>query len=99
VSWCCPWCSACCQTILAPSRSGKDGPPRWDTDVRFRRGLRIDTAAWGAVLLANAVAHVVLVYTLPIDLISLVTTVEWFGSLACLITWHVWYIRKEHLDA
>lgn len=20
-------------------------------------------------------------------------------ELACLITWHVWYIRKEHLDA
>jgi len=72
---------------------------RWDTDARFRRGLRIDTAVWGAVLLANAVAHVVLVYTLPIDLISLDTTVEWFASLACLITWHVWYIRKEHLDA
>ena len=72
---------------------------RWDTDARFRRGLRIDTAVWGAVLLANAVAHVVLVYTLPIDLISLVTTAEWFASLACLITWHVWYIRKEHLDA
>jgi hypothetical protein len=72
---------------------------RWDTDARFRRGLRIDTAVWGAVLLANAMAHVVLVYTLPIDLISLVTTVEWFASLACLITWHVWYIRKENLDA
>jgi len=41
----------------------------------------------------------VLVYTLPIDLISLVTTVEWFASLAGLITWHVWYIRKENLDA
>ena len=51
------------------------------------------------MLLANAVVHVVLVYSLPIDLISLVTTVEWFASLACLITWHVWYIRKEHLDA
>ncbi len=72
---------------------------RWDTDARFRRGLRIDTAVWGAVLLANAVLHVVLLYALPIDLISLVTTVEWFASLACLITWHVWYIRKENLDA
>jgi hypothetical protein len=72
---------------------------RWDTDARFRRGLRIDTAVWGTVLLANAVAHVVLVYTLPIDLISLVTNVEWFASLALLITWHVWYLRKENLDA
>ncbi|MGH8922912.1 MAG: VC0807 family protein, partial [Actinomycetes bacterium] len=72
---------------------------RWDTDARFRRGMRIDTAAFGVVLLAGAVVHVVLVYVLPIDLISLVTTVVWFGSLACLIAWHVWYIRKENLDA
>ena len=88
---------------IAEVKRGAEGAAawaaRWDTDARFRRGLRIDTAVWGAVLLANAVAHVVLVYTLPIDLISLVTTVEWFASLACLITWHVWYIRKENLDA
>ena len=51
------------------------------------------------MLLASAVVHVVLVYVLPIDLISLVTTVVWFATLACLITWHVWYMRKEDLDA
>jgi hypothetical protein len=88
---------------IAEVKRGAEGAAawaaRWDTDARFRRGLRIDTAAWGAVLLVHAVVHVVLVYTLPIDLISLVTTVVWLGSLACLITWHVWYIRKEGLDA
>src|SRR5882757_2245153 len=72
---------------------------RWDTDTRFRRGLRINTAAWGAVLVASAVVHVVLVYTLPIDLIALVTNVQWFAMLAVLIAWHVWYINKENLDA
>jgi hypothetical protein len=88
---------------IAEVKRGAEGAAawaaRWDTDARFRRGLRIDTAAWGAVLLANAVVHVVLVYVLPIDLISLVTTVVWFAVLACLITWHVWYMRKENLDA
>jgi hypothetical protein len=88
---------------IAEVKRGAEGAAewaaRWDTDARFRRALRIDTAAWGAVLLANAVAHVVLVYVLPIDLISLVTTVVWFGSLACLIAWHVWYIRREGIDA
>jgi hypothetical protein len=88
---------------IAEIKRGAEGAAawaaRWDTDARFRRGLRINTAAWGAVLLAGAVAHIVLVYTLPIDLISLVTTVVWLGALACLIAWHVWYIRKEHLDA
>jgi hypothetical protein len=88
---------------IAEVKRGAEGAAawaaRWDTDARFRRGLRINTAAWGAVLLANAVVHVVLVYVLPIDLISLVTTVAWFAVLGCLIVWHVWYLRKEGLDA
>ncbi|WP_020667684.1 VC0807 family protein [Amycolatopsis nigrescens] len=88
---------------IAEVKRGAEGAAawaaRWDTDVRFRRGLRIDTAVWGAVLLANAVVHVVLVYTLPIDLISVVTTVVSLGALACLVAWHVWYLRKENLDA
>jgi hypothetical protein len=28
-----------------------------------------------------------------------VTTVVWFAALACLITWYVWYIRKERHNA
>lgn len=88
---------------IAEVKRGAEGAAawaaRWETHARFRRGLRIDTAVWGAVLLVHAVVHVVLVYTLPIDLISLVTTVVWLGSLALLITWHVWYIRRENLDA
>jgi hypothetical protein len=88
---------------IAEVKRGAEGAAawagRWDTDARFRRGLRVNTAVWGAVLLVGAVLHVVLVYTLPIDLISLVTTVVWFASLACLLGWHVWYLRKENLDA
>ncbi|ONI84087.1 hypothetical protein ALI144C_15390 [Actinosynnema sp. ALI-1.44] len=88
---------------IAEVKRGAEGAAawaaRWDHDARFRRGLRINTAAWGVVLAASAVLHVVLVYTLPIDLISLVTNVVWFGTLACLIAWHVWYLRKENLDA
>jgi hypothetical protein len=88
---------------IAEIKRGAEGAAawvgRWDTDARFRRGMRIDTAAWGTVLVAGAVAHIVLVYTLPIDLISLVTNVTWYAALACLIAWHVWYIRKENLDA
>jgi asparagine N-glycosylation enzyme membrane subunit Stt3 len=88
---------------IAEVKRGAEGAAawaaRWDTDARFRRGMRIDTAAFGAVLLGSAVVHIVLVYVLPIDLISVVTTVVWFATLACLITWHVWYIRKEGLDA
>lgn len=88
---------------IAEVKRGAEGADawvgRWDTDARFRRGLRINTAVWGAVLLAGAVLHIVLVYTLPIDLIALVTNVAWFGALAVLIGWHLWYLKKENLDA
>lgn len=88
---------------VAEIKRGTDGAAawaaRWDTDARFRRGMRIGTAAWGAVLLASGFIHVVLVHTLPVDLIALVTTVAWFAAMACLITWHVWYLRKQNLDA
>jgi hypothetical protein len=88
---------------IAEIKRGAEGAnawaARWDTDARFRHGLRVNTAVWGAVLLLSAVVHVVLVYALPIDLISGVTTVVWFATLACLVTWHVWYLRKEKLDA
>jgi len=88
---------------IAELKRGTEGATawaaRWDTDPRFRRGLRINTAAWGATLLASAIVHVILAYTLPIDLISVVTTVVWFATLACLIVWHVSYLNKEHLDA
>lgn len=88
---------------IAEIKRGAEGADawaaRWDTDARFRRGLRINTAVWGAVLLASAVVHIVLVYALPIDLISGVTTVVWFATLGCLVTWHIWYLRKENLDA
>ncbi|MFJ1763663.1 VC0807 family protein [Amycolatopsis sp. NPDC088138] len=88
---------------IAEIKRGAEGADawaaRWDTDARFRRGLRINTAAWGGVLVLSAIVHIVLVYTLPIDLISLVTTVQWFAMLAALIIWHVWYLKKENLDA
>jgi hypothetical protein len=54
---------------------------------------------WGAVLLAHAVAHVVLACVLPIDLIDIVSTIVWAATMTLLVTWHVWYIRKNHLDA
>ena len=88
---------------IAEVKRGAEGAAawaaRWDTDARFRRGLRINTAAWGGVLVVSGVTPIVLVYTLPIDLISLVTTVQRFAMLAALIVWHVWYLRKENLDA
>jgi hypothetical protein len=88
---------------IAEVKRGAEGAnawvAQWDTNAAFRRGLRINTAVWGIVLLAHAAAHIVLACILPIDLISLVSTVVWAVTMTCLVTWHVWYIRKHHLEA
>lgn len=88
---------------IAEIKRGAEGAnawaARWETDPAFRRGLRTNTIVWGTVLLVHAAAQVLLVYTLPIDLISLVTTVVWLTTLACLIAWHVGYIRRNNLEA
>jgi hypothetical protein len=67
-------------------------------------GLRAaGVSQWWALVAGVLVAVPYVAWTVArnrrIDLVSLVATVEWFASLACLITWHVWYMRKENLDA
>ena len=37
----------------------------WETRPRFRRTLRVMTAAWGLAFLVDAAARVVMAYTIP----------------------------------
>ena len=52
----------------ATARSWKDS---WRHDPRFRRVMRTMTLAWGCAFLLDAVARVVMAYTLPVDLVPL----------------------------
>jgi hypothetical protein len=46
----------------------------WADSPRFRRTLRVMTAAWGAAFLIDAAARVVMAYTLPVDLVPFLST-------------------------
>jgi hypothetical protein len=46
----------------------------WAHSPRFRRTLRIMTAAWGVAFLLDAGARVVMAYTLPVDLVPVLGT-------------------------
>lgn len=72
---------------------------RWDQEADFRRHIRILTAIWGAVFLADALVRVVLAYTLPIDSVPAVSTVQWLAVLACLLAFHTRYVSKKGLKA
>jgi hypothetical protein len=47
----------------------------------------------------DTAVHVALVYLLPIDLVAIVSNVQWWVVLAALLTFHVWYLRKEGIGA
>ncbi len=57
------------------------------------------SVVWGTALVLDTAVHVALVYLLPIDLVAIVSNVQWWVVLAALLTFHVWYIRKEQIGA
>lgn len=72
---------------------------RWDNDSQFRYHLRVLSAVWGAGFLLDTIIRVTLAYTLPLDTIPLVTTLQWLAVLAILITFHIFYITRHDLKA
>jgi hypothetical protein len=72
---------------------------RWLADATFRHGMRVLSTVWGLGLFLSAVAGVLLSYTLPIDLINLVTSVQFYAVLAILLAFHLYYTRTRDLRA
>ncbi|MFG1796300.1 VC0807 family protein [Nocardia sp. NPDC049149] len=70
---------------------------RWDNDSRFRVHLRLLTAVWGTAFVVDAVIRILLAYTLPIDAIPLVSTVQWLVVLAALIAFQNFYVTRHGL--
>ncbi|QWF77237.1 VC0807 family protein [Amycolatopsis sp. CA-230715] len=48
---------------------------QWRTSAPFRRALRWMTGAWGIAFVADAIARVVMAYTLPLDVVPVLSTV------------------------
>ncbi len=70
---------------------------RWDNDSRFRYHLRVLTAVWGAAFALDAMVRVVLAYTLPVDSVPLISTVQWLAVLAALLGFHTVYVGRNGL--
>lgn len=88
---------------IVTAKVGEEGyrewDARWDNDSRFRSHLRILTGVWGTAFTLDAVVRVVLAYTLPIDSIPLVSTLQWLVVLGVVILFHNYYINKHGLKA
>ncbi|HEX4225503.1 MAG TPA: VC0807 family protein [Pseudonocardiaceae bacterium] len=72
---------------------------RWDAEAAFRRATRILSSVWGLVFTLDALLQVAIAYTLPVDRVPLVSTVQWLVVLAGLITFHAVYTQRKGLRA
>ncbi|GAA2154219.1 MULTISPECIES: VC0807 family protein [Glycomyces] len=88
---------------IAETKTGEAGAAkwaaRWDHDRAFRHGIRVLTAVWGVLLLAAAAVNLVLIYTLPVDLIAAVSNGAYWAILAAALAFHLYYTKKVDLRA
>ncbi|MFI5732828.1 VC0807 family protein [Kribbella sp. NPDC051587] len=88
---------------IAEAKRGKGGGEvwagRWDREPGFRHGLKLITAVWGVGLVLDAVVRVAIAFTLPLDAVPGVTTVQWIVVFAGLYLFMFWYSRKNDLLA
>jgi hypothetical protein len=88
---------------IARTKKGEAGAAaweaRWHNEPKMRSALRLLTVVFGVALVLDAVVRVVIAYTLPIDQVNLVTTVQWVIVLAFLISFMTYYTRKYDLRA
>ncbi|MEC3953661.1 VC0807 family protein [Nocardia sp. CDC153] len=84
-------------TVKVGEAGYREWDARWDNDSRFRHQLRVLSAVWGVGFALDAVIRIVVAYSLPLDAIPLVTTLQWLAVLAVLISFHIVYVNRNGL--
>ncbi|GAA4876292.1 VC0807 family protein [Saccharopolyspora cebuensis] len=85
--------------MLSGESTHHDWDERWATSEPFRRVWRRLTVVWGVALLVEAVLQVVLAFTLPIDLVPVLSTAQWVLALLLLQVASQCYVRRPRVAA
>ncbi|MFD1537863.1 VC0807 family protein [Nonomuraea guangzhouensis] len=67
----------------------------WGSAPEFRRLFRTLTLVWGVGLLAEAVIRIPLIYRLPLDVMTGLSTVLQLATFALLIGWSLLYRQRR----
>jgi len=85
------------------AKVGPDGlrawESKWDTDRRFRHGMRVLTFVWGCAGLLNVAVTVVAAYLLPLDVAPAVLNASWPVIVVPTGLFHLYYTKKWDLRA
>lgn len=93
-----PLMFALARRTLPPERQA-EADARVDTDARYRSHLVTLSAVWGAILLTEAVVRIVLVYTLPVDVMFGLSHVLQFAAIGLAVLWSVMLGRRAKRQA
>jgi hypothetical protein len=67
----------------------------WRDSPGFRRTFLMLTVGWGAGMLAEAVARVVVAYTLPVDAAAGTSQLLRFGAMGLLVLWTLAVVKRR----
>jgi hypothetical protein len=85
------------------AKVGADGlakwESRWDTDAKFRHGLRLITLVWAIASLLNVAVTLFAAYLLPLDLAPAVLNASWPVIVVPTALFHLYYTKKADLRA
>ncbi|WP_369357885.1 VC0807 family protein [Streptomyces sp. cg2] len=70
---------------LLPDATAREWEARWDGSPGFRRTMRVMTGAWSAAFLLDSAARVVMAYTLPVDLVPVLSSALLVAMLVVVV--------------
>ncbi|MFE1592909.1 VC0807 family protein [Nocardia sp. NPDC058705] len=70
---------------LMPEATARSWEDSWRDDPTFRRAMRLLTLAWGCAFLIDAGTRLVMAYTLPLDLVPLLSTLLLVAMLFAVV--------------
>ena len=83
---------------LLPERTAEAWEASWQDDPSFRRVMRFMTFGWGSAFLLDAVARVVMAYTLPLDVVPLLGVLLLVVLLVTVVGAGKFYGRRQIVD-
>ena len=79
---------------LLPGADAQSWQDNWRHDASFRQVMRTMTLAWGGAFLVDAVARVVMAYTLPVDVVPLLGVLLLVAMLTAVVAVSKVYGRR-----
>lgn len=80
---------------LMPESGAEQWRRDWDSSAQFRRAMRTITVLWSAAFLIDALARVVMAYTLPVDLVPVLSVVLLVVMLMLVVWLSKQYGRRQ----